>query len=435
MIRMGALLTAIALLAAASDGEAALADYNSQPLQVRPYTAYLTTSVVAPEHREVLASVIRSTLPAMSLKSYLPPQLPAKVPGTDLLRIDLLGLGWEHTWAKVIAQYYTPVYRPDLHATKQTPLVVSGLWVVAVLPDTNQGDGMYQLLYGAKPPKTLEEFEKLHSVNGDQYLHYAHMEDESRVSVAGKRVVLNKPVSNRGAYWLTLDSRKIAGATDQLENITVKALKHDASEALAGIPKHVEGKGGQAMTGFLADGTGKRQEKAPADIVKDANELRTVEIRNYISCRGCHVEGMQHLTRDGYERYIKSEARLGITDKYVQQEVDRYFQSPVAKEIERFNVDYAAYIELCNGLAPEADNANFCAMVKLYDQPLNLEQQAREIHATSGEQWRLALGYYSRTLKLSGRLSEASAGLPITRDMWIENYPLAQKVWALWKAH
>jgi len=433
MNRMAPVITALILLAASNDSDAAFADRATLPPDVAGRVAYLTVATFPVEQQEALAKQARFIVPSLSSKSYLVDQLPVAVSGTNLLRLDLGGLGWEKTWGKVIAQHYTPAYRPDL-PTGQTPLVVRADWVVAALTDPNiTGDAQYQLLYGGKPPKTLAEFQAFHKVNGDPLLAFARIEGQSGVSIEGERVIQNFAVSNRGYYWLTLDSRVVAGENDPLANITKKDLKHDASEAIAAIPKHVAGTGGALQAYFLADASGKRQEKAPSDIVKDSTETRGVEIRNTLSCIGCHIDGIRHPTLDKYRSYIESGARIYIHDKATQEEVDRYYQSPIAREIERNNEDYAAAVALCNGLTPADNSVAFRAVVRAYDAPLNLEQQARELYTTP-EEWRLALGNYSRTYQLSSRLALAAQGQPITRNQWQADFALAQKVLAVWQA-
>lgn len=430
---MAPILTALALLTAGSDSEAAFADLRTLPAQVQPYIAYLTVAAVAPEHHDQLAKQIKFVAASLSSKPYLGDQLPYAVPQTNLLRLDLQALGWDKTWAKVIQEQYVPAWRPDLVHTKQVPLVVNGLWFVAALTDSNiTGDGQYQLLYQGKPPKNLAEFEKFWGVNGDPFVAFARIEERSGVSVEGRRVIQNKPVNNRGHYWLTLDSAVVAGVKDQLQNIAEKNLKHDASEAIAGNPKYINGKGGNLQVYFLANGEGKRQEKAPTNIVKDDTLTRGVEILNTVSCVGCHVEGLRHPTLDGYRSYIESGARIYAYDKATQEEIDRYFQSPIAKEIERNNADYAEALALVNGLTPADNAAQFRAMVRLYDAPLGLEQQARELYAAPAE-WRLALGNYSRTYQLSARLAAAAQGQEISRNQWQNDFGLAQKVIGLWQ--
>jgi hypothetical protein len=436
---MSAFAFTVILLAAGPDSQAAFQDRARLAPHHQATAAYLTLAAVREDHRDALEKVLRVVVPSLSTRAYLGDQLPVRVTGTSLLRLDLAGLGWEKSWGEVLAQHYVPAYRPDLLGYKDhlgrpaVPLVVRGDWVAAALTDPEvTGDSQYRLLYGA-PPKTLQDFQKLHTVNGQATLAFARIEGASAVSVQRERVIQNLPVANRGYYWQTLDSRVVAGDTDQLENITQKDIKHDASEAIAALPKHYLGESGALQAYFLANGKGERQEKAPADVVTDDTQTRGVEIRNTVSCIGCHSEGLRHPTLDKFRAYVESGARIQIKDKATQQEVDRYFDSPIAKELSRGNEDYAAAVQLCCGLTPPQFTALFREAVKQYDAPVTPEQAARELYVEP-EEWRLALGWYSLTGQLTGRLALMAQGQSISREQWQSNFHLAQKAIHAWHA-
>lgn len=432
MNRMAPIIAVLAVFAASSDSDAAFADLRTLPPEVQVHTAYLTTSTVAPEHREPLGQIIRFVVPSLSHKPYLGDQLPVAVDGTNLYRLDLAGLGWERVWADVIRKHYTPTYRPDLAYAGHVPLVVSGLWFVAQVTDPEEtADAHYQLLYSGKPPKTAAEFRRFWTVNGDGALAFGRIEDRSGVARAKRRLLENAPVANRAYFWQTYDSEVVAGETDPLENLTARPPKHDATELIAGIPKHLGSKGGTLQAYFLANAKGERQEKAPADIVTDDTGIRGVEIRNTISCISCHTDGIRHPTIDAYREYILSGARIYAKDKAVQEEIDRYLDSPIAKEIERNNADYEAGLELCNGLSAAENAMLYRYCVTLFDQDVTLEQAARELYETP-EEFRLALGNYSRTYQLTAALAEMSQGKSMTRKQWEANYALAQKVIYEW---
>jgi hypothetical protein len=429
MNRMLPILAACAILAAGPDSDAAFFDRARLPYDQQQHAVYLTLATAAPEHRDQLEQVLRFVVPSLSSKPYLGDQLPIRVSGTNLLRLDLAGLGWEKTYQQAIAHY---PWRPDV-ARGYVPLVVRGDWLAAALTDPIEtGDAHYRLLYGT-PPKNAKEFQATWKANADPLLSFGRIEGKSGVSVQNTRVLENLPSANRAYFWQTFDSRVIAGQTDPLENLTARPPKHDASELIAGIPKHLGGKSGTLQAYFLADAKGNRQEKAPADIVVDDTQTRGVEIRNTISCIGCHTDAIRHPTLDSYREYILSGARIYTKDKATQTEIDRYLDSPIAKEIERNNQDYAAGLALCNSLTPAENAAAFRAVVHRYDADVTPEQAARELYAEP-ETWRLALGDYSRTYQLTGRLAVMAQGQPISRQQWQSNFHLAQKVLAAWHA-
>jgi hypothetical protein len=72
-------------------------------------------------------------------------------------------------------------------------------------------------------------------------------------------------------------------------------------------------------------------------------------------------------------------------------------------------------------------------VVRAWDAPVTPEQAALELYAKP-EEWRLALGNYSRTYQLSGRLSIMAQGEAISRQQWEANYKLAQQVLYAWHA-
>lgn len=432
MTRMSAILLTLSMLAAGPDSEAAFADLAQFPAAEQSHYAYLSTSAVPEADRERLVNVLRFTLPSLSARTLLSEQLPVPVAGTNLLRISLVGLGWESTWTTVIKREYVPELRPDLLTTGQVPLVVRGDWFAAnMLDPIETGDAQYLLLYGQHPPKTAAEFLAFWGIQADPEYVFGMIEGASGVAEERVRLIENRPGAKRNYGWLTRDSAVIAGKTDPLENLPNKA-KFDAQELIVGAPKWYGGKSGMLQAYFLADGKGNRQEKAPADIVVDHTQLRGVEIRNSIGCVSCHIQGINPPTTDVFRAYIESGARV-FADKATQREIDRYLGSDVAKEVARNNADYADGVKLCNGLTPDQNTAAFVATVKAYDAPVDLAQAARELYCEPTE-LRFALGDYSRRFGLSARLALLAQEKPISRAQWIANFGLAQTIIANWQA-
>ena len=429
MIRMGTLALALLLLTGTADVDAAQADRAQLPQADWPYTYYVTTATAPGEAREDLASALQFVMPSLSSRSYLEGQLPVKVTGT-LYRIDTRALGWEKTLPQVLCTHYP--YRAIGQRPGSVPLVFDGLWFVATITDPVETGNAQQLLLYGRELKDAGDFRKFWKVQEDAQLNFGLIEGQSGVSVQRTRLIENNASGNRGYHWQTFDSRVVAGETDPLETLNKRPPKHDASELIAGIPKQYAGKGGTLQAYFLADGAGKPQVKAPADIVTDSTGVRGVEIRNTISCIACHVEGIRHPTVDQYRAYILSAARV-YADKHTHLELDRYHASDIAKEIRRANEDYAAGVKLCNGLTPEENAAAFIQCVQLYDGPVDLAQAARELHIPQAE-LRLAIGDYSRRYGLTGRLAFLVQGDAISRQQWQANFTKAQEIVQTWYA-
>ena len=390
--------------------------------------AYVYLSLRESSQPEKLENVLKFLVPSLSHKPYLEQQIPQKV--GNLMRLDLEELGWDKVWHSVIEKHYVPFYRPDLKGSQRIPLVVSGAWFAASIVDsTLTGDAQYQLLYSGAVPKTLKEFDRFWQVNSKPDLFFGRIEGASGVAVQKTRLMQNQPTANRGYSWVTFDSRAVAGQNDPLENLTRENIKHDASESIAAIPKHYGGKSGTLQAYFLSDAKGNRQEKAPADIVVDHTAVRGVEIRNTISCIACHVEGLRLPTLDEYKAYVTSGAEVKFLKKNDQREVDRFYDSPIAKELQRNNEDYAEGVNLCNGLTPQENATQFKQIIQLYDAPVTLEQAAKELYCDATE-LKLAIADYGNT---TGRLAFLANNQTISREQFAQNYYLAQKVLYAWQ--
>lgn len=417
-------LLALSIVAAHPDANAAFQDQRGN------YN-YVYLSLRESSQPERLKNVLKFVVPSLSHKTYLGDQLPVEICNGNLLRLDLEGLGWQHVWKKVIEQHYIPVYRVDLKGTGRIPIIVSGNWFAASIIDpVLTGDAQYQLLYSGAIPKSNKEFEKFWQVNAKSDLFFGRIEGSSGVAVQKTRLMQNHPSGNRGYSWITFDSRNVSGENDPLENLIKQgALKHDASEAIAAIPKYYGNRSGALQAYFLSNAKGERQEKAPTDIVVDHTAIRGVEIRNTISCIACHTEGLRLPTVDEYKAYITSGAEVSFLKKQDQREVDRFYDSPVIKELQRNNEDYAEGVSLCNGLAPEENAAQFKAVVQEFDTPVTLQQAARELYCSPQElQWAIA-DYKQPT----GRLAFLANNQTISREQWAQNYYTAQQMLYRWQ--
>ena len=432
MTRMKGFILALALLGQHPLADAAVKDRASLPPDVAAHIVYLSLEECQPTMRDELENTLRFILPSLSSKQYLADQLPVRLEKTNLLRVDLQGLGWEESYTTIIASHYVPTYRPDLVHAKAIPLVVSGLWLAAtVLDPIETPDAQYQLLYGSKVPKTADDFLKFWGIQNDVDFAFGLIEGQSGVSVQRVRLIENRPGAKRNYGWLTRDSAKVAADHDPLENLPNKT-KFDAQELIVGNMKWYAGRSGVVQAYFLADGTGKRIEKAQADIVVDHSGIRGVEILNGISCVSCHAVGINPPTTDQFKAYIESGAQVGFLKKDDQRRTDAYLTSDIAKEIKACQQLYADGVKLCNGLTPEENASQFYQIVKLYHQDVDLAQAARELYTTPRD-LQFALADYSRRYTLTGRLALLAQGLPITRDQFKTSYRQAQEIVYLWQ--
>lgn len=427
-MRMGILLTIAILAVTPQETEAAFRDRARFDAQTQSGLVYLSLSDVPAKDREQLAKAAAFVVPSLSSKPNLLQQLPVRVEGTDLLRLDLNELGWSGHYQTAVIKNYP--LRPDVTAQGSFPLVISALWFVAQGTDPGETNGMYyELLYSGKPPKTLAEFHAFWKVQRETTDFIGFIEGRSGVAVQKHRLLENHPSGNRGYSWSTYDSAKITGDKDPLENLVPGSIKFDAGEHIVGIPKRASGASGTLQAYFLADKDGKRQEVAPASIVTDHLETRTSEIRNFVSCIGCHTTGINQPTLNEYAAYITAGAKIYVKDRPKKEAIETYLQSDLAKEITRANEDYAASVELANGLKPAENAANYVRWVKYYDADVDQAKAAQEL-GVDEKTLALALAYYSAGQQpIPARLAALAHGQPMPRKRWeAEYYPASVMV-------
>lgn len=430
---MNLLLTITLLAVSPVEVNAAFADLETLPAEFRTHVGYVALDV--PEEEQAsLEAVIKVWACSFSSNTHLPSQLPQRIEGTSLVRFDLEGLRWNaSTYRDILVKHYP--YRPDLAKQNVYPLVISGLWFASNLPDPERtGDSQYRLLYGEKSvPKNLSEFQTFWKIDAKN-LAWGFIEGNSSVAVNRKRTLSSFPSANRGgSAWGTFDFKKLDVTSDPLENLKPFTHRFDAQEWIAGSIKTAGRKSGILNVYFLNDAKGIRQEKAPADIVRDTTELRGVEIRNTISCIGCHTSGYILPTLDQYDRYFRSGAQAFAYDKNTQLEVEAFYETDFIGDLKASTDLYARGIEMVCGLTPEAFSSAFVKVVKKYDAELTLEQATLELGCTP-EELKLALGYQSaQKVNIGAQLSQLGQGVPIPRERFEEVAYTAGEYIKQWK--
>lgn len=409
---------AVALLAVSpAESQAAFAHRATLPPDVAAYTWYLSLSDVPAEQQFKLQAALEYVVPSLCHKPYLPPQIPVKIEGQPLLAINTVELGWAGFFEKGIQRHYP--YRPDITSTHHVPIVVSGLWFLTQATDPNETPGFYyDLLYSGKPPKTADEYLAFWQTQKQTAFFLGLLEGNSGVAVQRHRTLENRPTANRGFMWLTKDSRRLDAKHDPLENIIPGQVKFDASEYIGAIPKYTSGRSGALFSFFLADAKGNRQERAPADVVADTQQTRTVEIRNFVSCIGCHSGGINAPSVDEYREYLLAGARIHAYDRATKEQIEAYLEGDLGKEIRRNNEDFAAGVDMACGYPPEVVSGFYTAMVRAYDADVTLEQAARELGSDPRELG-LAIAWANENyVTLSARLAQLPHGKSLPRDRW-----------------
>lgn len=427
-----------AILAGSHEFVDADADRSRFPIEDRPFLFYFSTASYHPDDRAIAEHSLYFVVASLSHKTDLEQQLPVRV-GETLYRIDLRGLGWEHIWHTAMVRHYPFIWKDDLNQKFYSPLVVRADWFVSDgYDETKTGEFQYLLLYGGRIPKTREDFLSFWGVHtGDPEYVFGMIEGESGVATQAIRQVETHPTSKRGYSYFTKDSARIAGKTDPLENLPNGAA-FDAQEYIVGVYKVRRGRSGNVQAYFLTDGNGRRQAKAPVEIVEDRTNTRGREICNSSSCVYCHTSGVLPPTKNEYVTYIKDPTRL-FNDQKTRYKIERYHGSDIAKEIRIHQQAYSDGIAMVNGLTAGQNSRHFQICVQLYSGKANIDQVARELSILYGDrltakELRLALGMASKDGKLKGRLAQLAEGIPISRDMVNENWFELQEIISQWNS-
>lgn len=409
--------------------QAAAADRAQFPLVDHGYYYYISTATSSENDRERVATALRLIVPSTSSQQILERCTPIQVEGTTLYRIDLRDLHWRwQDWHKLLACY--PYSSPGV----QLPLIVRADWLCVVLTDSHAyPEGYLPLLYGGQVPKTRDEFLKFWSVDNDPQLRFGLIEGESGVSVQRTRWIENRPIS-RGYAWGTRDVLKVDAKSDPLQHPTGD-FAHDGEEHIVGMPKHslATGTRGTLQAYLLANGQGKRVDRAPVDLVEDSSRFRGLaEIRTAGSCIQCHAAGINSPTRNEFRQLIVDGVDI-YADKKTQEQIEAFHLSDIGKEIRRNNEDFAAIVQLATGVKPVEAVAAFKATIDTYDRDLTLADAARELYVTSRE-LTLALAYASAgNYDLGPRLAALAHGKAIPRTVWEADYKKAYEAVVLWR--
>ena len=386
---------------------AARADYAKQGTEA-VYTRYIwlpSEKADLPAHGAALAFTICSTSRDRNLDRQLPVEI---APG--LYRINLSYLQWSgKAWDKALAKY--PYGVPN-------SLIVRGDWLALQLSDGVESSAYYDLLYD-KPPKSRDEFLAVWGVDRVKKAgkEFGLIEGESGVSKAGIRWIESWPADD-GRAWGTRDSAKIDAASDPLQKPD-GSFKHDAEEWIAPIQKqsYRHDSHGLAQAYLLSNGQGAIQQRAPVDIVEDYDRTRGLaEIRNPISCHGCHSAGLNMPTRNELRRVIRNGIEVYEYSKARQEFLERFHLSGLGKTLERPNADFATFLQACNGLKPADNLRAYRSLIQGYLAPVDAARAARDIGATTDEV-RLAIADASgKKVHVGVRLADIAHGgsVPVT---------------------
>lgn len=419
----------------------AWADYKSLPLDQQQYTVYLSLHDVEEKLQGNLEAVTKVVVCSLSHKTHLPSQLPVKLNGLPLLRLDLYALGWQDTYGQVIYDNY-PYYLGVQYKLKPPgyPLVVSALWFITNITDADKtGKAQNLLLYGSTPPKNAAELLKFWKVDQTRQNIWGHIEGTSGVANRTSRTLQSYPIAQRSGYaWITFDFIKFNAKTDPLESLSPidvgDVKRYDASEAIISILKHSNGKSGALQAYALFDSKGELQDKAPTNIVTDHKSTRGPEIINLVSCIPCHSQGIIPPTTNEYRTYLESGAVVHAKKKQDREVVETFLENNINGEVKQHQDAYAAGVDMCSGLTPEKFAQGFFDFVKYYDADVSLSQGARELEVSEIElKHAIAWNAVEKVVPVvEARLAQFAHGVEMPRDRWEQVFYCLPEILAKW---
>ena len=142
--------------------------------------------------------------------------------------------------------------------------------------------------------------------------------------------IVERHKSMHGAYWKSYDFEGSDGKKNILEHPL--DFEHAGGEIIFNLPN-----GLQAY--YLSDANGNRLDQAPTNIVSDkvsSDALGIPEVRNGLSCMGCHTEGMMTFKDEVLATIMKGPdgkkkdqvkrlyAEKGVMEKHVEKDKERY---------------------------------------------------------------------------------------------------------------
>lgn len=270
-------------------------------------------------------------------------------------------------------------------------------------------------------PKNLADFDKAFGIDviekliKDQKLQVTKgsVVDEGLSIVSRHNRLLRRLPALTGYAWRSFDVKETSGKRDFGETFFF-GFEHDAGEMIYSLPN-----GGQAYFLTVGGKEEKRAEVGDNKVVNDTSDI-TVEqgrikigdarVRNPGSCVVCHPRGINEPAN-----LVADWQKAGIVTKFADLQKEKEFRAFFKGVNDKVKVDqlqYEAHVKETSGLTPEQNSAEFKRFRAWYDEPLSVEQMARECGATVDE-LKFATHFSPRH-----RLQAATQGLGMPRGTW-----------------
>lgn len=404
-----------------ADVAAALRDRAQQPHDALPFVYYFTVEHLPEAERKDCLVALDFVMCSCSLQPIVEHCRPTQISDT-CFRFDLRDLGWAtDDWAQVLSRYP--------YDGARLPMMIRADWFVVAATDCQESDTYYRLLYSGKQiPTTRNDFLQLLDVStkpglDDKQYNLGIIEGRSGVSKQLVRWIENRPVQ-RGYAWGTRDVLALKTDTDPLEHLEGD-FAHDGEEWIVGIMKRsiTSGQVGALQVYLLANGEGKRVDRAPVDLVEDSTRFRGyAEIRNAGSCIQCHDTGLNSFTKHELRDLVASGVETYTKDKGKQQAIEAFHLADLSRELERNNEDFSAGVLMATGVEPREAIACYKRTIDAHDRDIDLNTAANELYVTPAE-LRIALAKQSLNgNNLGARAASLAHEGTITRKAWEQRY-------------
>jgi hypothetical protein len=242
-------------------------------------------------------------------------------PDQLLLRIDLRDLGWPvDRWETTLLTAYPFGIDSGSYAlervagdTRSRIPILRADWFLAEATRPP----LYHLLLGL--PATLQGLEALLHVDAARDIELARVQRAgfNGSGVSQNNRIIERHTSRLGAYWKSYDFSGSVGEQNIFArpfgpgrgNGDVRVFQHAGGEVIFRLPNGLNGY-------YLADHTGKRLDKAPPTIVRDARRPDGA-VENGLSCVSCHARGL--IAKDDQVR----ESALEDPRRFTAQELEK----------------------------------------------------------------------------------------------------------------
>ena len=363
-----------------------LADLQTMPTRQRRFVRYFTLTALANQNlsdkelttaRQAVSKLVNS----LSWHPRITRPTPVD-PEQTILRIDLRHYKWNAAlWDRLVTAYpyrlhtESPEAQAIAAATGSELAALRGDWFAATASRPPLYQDLLQLPSGERALERLLQVD----VPGD-------LKDETAVRVGfnDSGVSKNNRLIERhdaayGAYWRSYDFSENTGRQNLFEHplgpaAGATSFAHAGGEMIFDLPNGLHGY-------LLADGTGRRVDKGPVEIVSDPKRPDQ-RVETGVSCMTCHARGLIPKADQVRAHVEKNRAAFTKADR----EAIQALYAPRARVRALLDEDNRRYLKALarSGVAAE-DPEPVSAMTQRYEATLDVRGAAAELGLTPAD--------------------------------------------------